>query len=240
MDFSGKVAIITGASGNLGRAAGAAFQGAGAKTVLVDRSQQRLNASYPQLASSADHYLAGTVDLTSEDSVRGLVSETLQRFGRIDVLVNTVGGFRAGKPVHEDDPDDWLLLFRLNVLTALATSRAIVPQMIKQRSGAVINVGSPHGLAGMPRAGGYSVAKAGVIRLTEAMAEEVKDSGVHVHCVLPTTMDTPQNREAMPKADFSKWVEPAAVADTILFLASDAARALYGVIVPIHGPAGRT
>ena len=188
MDFSGKVAIITGASGNLGRAAGAAFQGAGAKTVLVDRSQQRLNAAYPQLASSADHYLAGTVDLTSEDSVRGLVSETLQRFGRIDVLVNTVGGFRAGKP----------------------------------------------------RAGGYSVAKAGVIRLTEAMAEEVKDSGVHVHCVLPTTMDTPQNREAMPKADFSKWVEPAAVADTILFLASDAARALYGVIVPIHGPAGRT
>ena len=240
MDVLGKVAIITGSTGNLGQAVATGFRAAGAKTVLVGRSQEQLEATYPELASSADHYLVGDLDLTSDDSSRSLVTKSLERFGRIDVLVNTVGGFRGGKLSYEDDPDDWMLLFKLNVLTALLTSQAVVPQMLKQRSGAVINIGSPFGLAGASRFGGYGAAKAGVIRLTEAMAEEVKGSGIHVHCVLPTTMDTPQNREAMPKADFSKWVEPSAVADTILLLASDAARSLYGVVIPISGPAGRT
>jgi NAD(P)-dependent dehydrogenase (short-subunit alcohol dehydrogenase family) len=235
IDFLDKVVMIAGASGNLGRAVAGAFQSAGAKSVLVDRSQEHLESTYPELVSSADHYLAGGVDLTDQASVIGLLDETIRRFDRVDVLVNTVGGFRAGKPVHEDDPDNWSFLFKLNVLTTLLTSQAVAPHMIAQKSGVIVNVASKDGLEGSANAAGYSATKSGVIRLSEAMAEEVKPSGVHVHCILPATMDTPQNRNAMPDADFSQWVEPASVADVILFLASDLARSLYGVVLPVYG-----
>jgi NAD(P)-dependent dehydrogenase (short-subunit alcohol dehydrogenase family) len=230
-----KVVIITGAVGNLGAATARAFQSAGAKTVLVDRAPDRLGAAFADVASSKDHYLAGGFDLSDATSLARLVEETLARFGRIDVLVNTVGAWRGGKPVHEADPADWDFLFGVNVRTTLLCCRAVIPQMLKQQRGAIINVASRDGLNGTAGYAAYSASKSAVLRLTESLAAELKASNINVNCIMPGTIDTPQNRAAIPSGDFGKWVEPGAIADVVLFLASDASRAINGAAIPVYG-----
>jgi len=141
-----KIAIITGAVGNLGTATARAFQQAGAKTVLVDRSPDRMTSLFAGLANSKDHLLAGGVNLSDPDSLSQLIEQTLNRFGRVDILVNTVGAFRGGKPLHEADPADWDFLFNANVRPTLLCCRAVIPQMLKQKRGSIINVSSREGL----------------------------------------------------------------------------------------------
>ncbi len=230
-----KVVVITGAVGNLGLATARAFQTAGDKTVLVDRSQDRLRGVFASVAASPDHLLAGGVDLSDPASLSDLVTDTLARFGRIDALVNTVGAWRGGNRVHEDDLANWDFLFNVNLRTTLLCCRAVIPQMLKQGRGKIINVASRDGLAGSAGFSAYSASKSAVLRLTESLADELKASKINVNCILPSTIDTPQNRTAIPDADFSKWVEPAAIADVILFLASDASRAINGAAVPVYG-----
>ena len=227
--------IITGAVGNLGLATAHAFQVAGDKTVLVDRSQDRLHDAFASLATSPDHLLAGGVDLSDPASLGKLVAGTLDRFGRIDALVHTVGAWRGGKPVHETDLADWDFLFNVNLRTTLLCCRAVVPQMLKQGRGKIINVASRDGLVGTAGYAAYSASKSAVLRLTEALAEELKASNINVNSIMPATIDTPQNRAANPGADFTKWVEPAAIAEVILFLASEASRAINGAAVPVFG-----
>jgi NAD(P)-dependent dehydrogenase (short-subunit alcohol dehydrogenase family) len=230
-----QVAIITGAVGNLGLATAHAFQQAGAKTVLVDRSPDRVRQAFAELANSPDHLLAGGVDLSDAASLDKLMAQTLTKLGRVDALVNTVGAFRGGRPVHEADPADWDLLFNANVRTTLMCCRAVVPQMLKQKRGKIVNVSSREGLEAHAGLAAYAASKSAVLRLTEALAAELKASDINVNCILPSVIDTPQNRAAMPKADFSQWVPPEAIADVILFLASDAARAIHGAAVPVYG-----
>ena len=236
-DFNDRVVIVTGAVGNLGLATAKAFQRAGARTALVDRSPDRLKRAYAEIADSRDHFLAGDVDLTDPTSVSRFVGEARERFGRLDVLVNTVGGFRGGKPVHEDDPGNWDFLFAVNVRTTLECCRAVIPHLLRAGRGKIVNVASRGALAGDGGYAPYSAAKSAVVRLTESLADELKESGINVNCVLPGTIDTPQNRQERPAADHGKWVEPAAVANVILFLASDAARAVNGAAVPVFGKA---
>jgi NAD(P)-dependent dehydrogenase (short-subunit alcohol dehydrogenase family) len=164
-----------------------------------------------------------------------MVAQALERFGRIDVLANTVGGFRAGTPVHETSLEAWDFMLGLNARTALIISRAVVPVMLKQQQGKIIHVASRAALQGRARSAAYSVSKSAVLRLTESMAAELKREGIHVNCVLPGTIDTPQNRQDMPNADFSRWVTPEAIADVVLFLASEAARAIHGAAIPVYG-----
>jgi NAD(P)-dependent dehydrogenase (short-subunit alcohol dehydrogenase family) len=228
-----EVVVITGAVGNLGSATVRAFQSRGCATVLVDRSQDRLRAAFPDLADSPDHFLAGGVDLSEPNS--NFVPEILSRFGRLDVLVNTVGAWRGGKPVHEADLSDWDFLFGANVRTTLLYCRAVIPTMLRQGRGRIINVASRDALAGTAGYAAYSASKSAVLRLTEALAGELKASNINVNCVLPGTIDTPQNRNAIPTADFTQWVEPSALADVIIFLASDAARAIHGAAIPVYG-----
>ena len=159
----------------------------------------------------------------------------MARFGRLDVLVHTVGAWRGGKPVHDTDLADWDFLFNVNLRTTLLCCRAVVPQMLKQGRGRIITVASRDGLAGAAGYAAYSASKSAVLRLNESLADELKVSNINVNCVLPSTIDTPQNRAALPNADFSKWVEPAAIADVILFLASDASRAITGAAIPVFG-----
>jgi NAD(P)-dependent dehydrogenase (short-subunit alcohol dehydrogenase family) len=230
-----RVVIITGAVGNLGVATARAFQAAGDKTVLVDRSQDKLSEVFGGVLNAPDHLLAGGVDLSDPASLDKLIAETLARFGRIDALVNTVGAWRGGKPVQETDLADWDFLFNVNVRTALLCCRAVIPQMLKQGGGKIINVASRDGLAGSAGYAAYSASKSAVIRLTEAMAEELKTAGINVNCLMPGTIDTPQNRAANPGADVTRWVAPSAIADVILFLASDASRAINGAAVPVFG-----
>lgn len=230
-----KVAIITGAVGNLGMATARTFQQAGAKTVLVDRSPDRIREVFQDISSSEDHFLAGGIDLSNPDSLTKLIELTFTRFGRVDVLVNTVGGYRGGEPAHETDLADWDFLFNVNLRTTLLCCRAVIPQMLKQGSGKIINVASRDGLRGTAGYAAYSASKSAVLRLTESLADELKASNINVNCIMPGTIDTPQNRAAMPNGDFTKWVEPGAIADVIAFLASDASRAINGAALPVFG-----
>ncbi len=150
-------------------------------------------------------------------------------------MINTAGGFRAGSPVHETSLDTWEFMISLNAKTAFIASRAVVPQMILQRSGAIINIGARPGLKGVANAAAYGASKSAVIRLTESLSAELKRKGINVNCVLPGTIDTPENRNAMPDGKFERWVKPEAVADVILFLASDLARAIHGAAIPVYG-----
>jgi NAD(P)-dependent dehydrogenase (short-subunit alcohol dehydrogenase family) len=235
MQTSESVIIITGATGNLGSVTALAFQAAGAQTVLVDRSMERLREAFAELADSPRHLLAGGVDLSDTASLGKVMTDTLARFGRIDALVHTVGAWRGGKPVHEANLADWDFLFNVNLRTTLLCCRAVIPQMLKQGCGKIINVASRDGLAGTAGYAAYSASKSAVLRLTEALAEEVKASNINVNCIMPGSIDTPQNRVANPSADFSLWVQPSAIADVIQFLASDAARAINGASIPVFG-----
>jgi NAD(P)-dependent dehydrogenase (short-subunit alcohol dehydrogenase family) len=234
-DFSGQVVMVTGAAGNLGRAVVRAFLAAGAKLILLDRKPDRLQQLFPELAGSADHYLATSVDLRDGEAVNAAVAEGVRRLGRLDVLVNAAGGFRSGAPVHETPLDTWDFLFDLNVRTTINTSRAAVPQMVEQGRGTIVNVAARAALKGGARLAAYSASKSAVLRLTESMAAELKGAGINVNCVLPGTIDTPDNREAMPNAKHERWVKPESIAETILFLASEAAAAIQGAAVPVYG-----
>jgi len=234
-DFREKVVIVTGAAGNLGQAVSRAFLAAGAHVVLVDRKPDRLPQLYPSLVGSSDHMLATSVDQTEQAAVQQMVDQVLERFGRIDVVANTVGGYRAGAPVHETSLQDWEFMLDLNARTAFTISHAVVPAMLEQGHGKIIHTGSRAALQGNARAAAYSAAKGAVVRLTESLSSEVKRQGINVNCVLPGTIDTPDNRQSMPNADHSRWVTPEALADVIMFLASDAARAIHGAAIPVYG-----
>lgn len=234
-DLSNKTAIIAGAVGNLGRAVAQAFGAAGAKLVLVDRSQDRLEQTFGATGSDPDRLLCGGVDLTAEDSVGGMVAAALGRFGRVDALVNTVGGFRGGKTVDEEDLSTWDMMMTVNLRTTLLTCRAVVPTMVDRGGGSIVNVSAGAARSGPAGLAAYSASKAAVLRLTESLSKETKTRGVRVNAILPGTIDTPQNRQAMPDADPSAWVKPEEIADVIAFLASDAARAVTGVALPVLG-----
>jgi NAD(P)-dependent dehydrogenase (short-subunit alcohol dehydrogenase family) len=234
-DFKGSVVIVTGAGGNLGSAIARAFMTAGARMCLAELTANLLHQRYPDLTSAAEHYLAAPVDVNDPESVQGMVEQVVRRLGRIDVLVNTVGGFRAGGPVHETSVEDWDAMMNLNARTAFIASRGVVPHMLRQGSGKIISVAARPALQGRAGSAAYGAAKSAVIRLTESLAAELRDAGINVNCVIPGTLDTPQNREAMPDADFSRWVQPHSLAQVVLFLASPAGRDIHGAAIPVYG-----
>jgi len=169
------------------------------------------------------------------ESVASAVGKALERFGRIDVLCNIAGGFRMGPPVHETKDADWEFLLGLNARSVLNTVRAAVPAMLKGGGGRIVNIGAFAAQRGAANMGAYIASKSAVIRLTESMAAELREKNVNVNCVLPTIIDTPENRAAMPDADPRKWVAPQDLAAVIVFLASDAARAIHGAAIPVTG-----
>jgi NAD(P)-dependent dehydrogenase (short-subunit alcohol dehydrogenase family) len=235
LDLKGKTVVVTGAAGNLGQAVARAFLHAGCRLVLTDRRTGRLPRLYPKLVDSPNHLLATDVDSTDADAVESVVKTAMQRFARIDVLANTVGGYLAGKRVQETSLEAWDASLDLNARTAFIASRAVIPAMLEQGSGRIIHVAARTALEGTSRQLVHSVAKSAVIRLTETLSAELKRSGINVNCILPNTIDTPQNRESMPKGKVDRWVKPEAIADVFLFLASDAARAVTGAAIPVYG-----
>lgn len=234
-DFTNKVALITGAAGNLGAATAVAFHNAGAKLALVDLKREHLEKRFAATIPEGDRalYLAG--DLTSEEGVTAVVQTTLDTYGQLDILINIAGGFTMGPPLHETPLKDWDFMLDLNAKSVFLMSRAAIPHMLQAGGGKIVNIGARPGLEGKGKMAPYSVAKSAVIRLTESMAAELKPHNINVNCILPGTIDTPQNRADMPDADFSKWVAPEALADVLLFLASDGARAVHGAAVPVYG-----
>ncbi len=234
-ESTARVVLITGASGNLGAAVARGFQAAGAQLVLADRAANRLPDLFPDLAASRQHMLCGSVDATDPGMVQRWVDAAIARFGRIDVLANTIGGYKAGAPTHETSLETWDFMMNLNARTAFIASRAVLPQMLQQGSGRIIHTAARAALVGTANHSAYNASKSVVVRLVESMAAEYKHHGITINCVLPGTIDTPQNRSDMPNADGSKWVPPAAIADAFVFLASDEASHITGAALPVYG-----
>jgi len=226
------VVMITGATGNLGRAVANAFARRNASLCLLVRELVDLE---PLRREGAADVLACPADLMDAKTIEAAVATAVKRFGRIDVLCNIAGGFAMGEAVHEIDAKDWSHMMELNAGSVLRVSHAVVPQMLAQKSGRIVNIGAYSALSGKAQMGAYIASKSAVIRLTESMAAELRDQGINVNCILPSIIDTPENRASMPKADPRKWVAPEALADVILFLASPAARAIHGAAIPVVG-----
>lgn len=234
-DFSGKYVLITGATGNLGQAVARRFSEHGATLILVDRAEGQLAQKFQDLPASQGHLLIDAIDVTQQADVERMAARAIEQFGRIDVLVNTVGGYRAGTPLHETDLKTWEFMLDLNARSVFLVSKAVIPHMLANRSGAIISVAARPGLKGSPRAAAYSVAKSAVLRLTESMSAELKSEGINVNCIIPGTIDTPQNREEMPDSDHSRWPSPESIANVIVFLASEAAGCIHGAAIPVYG-----
>lgn len=224
--------MVTGAAGNLGRAVANAFAAEGANLVLLDLRRDDLEEGY---GVQGKQRLLVPADLLDQDQVHRAVKAAIQRFGRIDVLCNLAGGFRMGEAVHETSDQNWDFLFDINTRTLLHTVRAVVPRMLEAGGGKIINVGAFGAQRGQAQMGPYCAAKSAAIRLTEAMAAELREKCINVNCVLPTVIDTPENRAAMPDADPARWVAPETLADVVVFLASNAARAVHGAALPVTG-----
>lgn len=234
-DYRGRVVIVTGANGNLGSAVALAFAGAGADLMLVGRRQSRVKEALPDLVERERVMVAPDTDLTETIAVEEMVDAALVRFGRIDVLANTVGGYRGGTPIHKMKDKAWEFMMALNAKTAFLISRAVIPTMLESGNGKIIHTASRAAIQGSRGAGSYAASKAAVVNLTDTLAAELKDKGINVNCVLPGTIDTPENRQAMPSADHSRWVAPPAIARIFLFLASDDAKPLHGAHLPAYG-----
>ncbi len=233
-DFAGKVVLVTGSSGGLGIEVAQAFLKSGASLALTYNSVNSLLLLQKICGTSKNIFLLRG-DFKKEDDVKTLVSEVIKRFGRIDVLANVIGGYIAGKPVTDIDEKDWDAMMDLNLKTAFLLSKHVVSAMLKRSSGKVIHVAARGGLKGGGRDAAYAASKSSVIRLVESLSEEVKSKGINVNCVMPSIIDTEENRAAMPSADYSKWVAPSDIARIILFLASEDARSINGAAIPVYG-----
>jgi NAD(P)-dependent dehydrogenase (short-subunit alcohol dehydrogenase family) len=227
-----RAVVVTGAFGNLGTAVARTFRDQGAAVALLGhtRPPEPVGAEFP-----APHCVLGGIDLTHAASAGTAMETVRETLGAIDVLVNIAGGFRW-QTLEQGDISAWDEMFTVNLKTAVVSTKAALPKLLQSRAARIINVGAvaaarPAG-AGM---GAYAASKAGVHKLTESLAEELKDRGITVNAVLPGIIDTPQNRAGMPEADFSRWVRPEAIASVIAFLASEQASAVTGALVPVYG-----
>jgi NAD(P)-dependent dehydrogenase (short-subunit alcohol dehydrogenase family) len=230
--MAGQVVVITGAAGTLGKAVAAAFAGAGAKLVLVDIAAKGLEAAY---GAESDTMLPLVVDLADRKAIDVALAAAKKKFGPVRVVCNVAGGFNMGPAVHETTDDFWNHLMNLNAGSVLNVSRAVVPDMIAAKYGKIVNIGAMGGVTGKGNMAAYSASKSVVARLTESLSAELREHGINVNCVLPSIIDSPANRADMPNADPSRWVAPADLAEVILFLASDKAKAVHGASVPVVG-----
>lgn len=238
MDLKEKSAIVTGGAGALGGAVVAALLEAGARVSVPVRKPGELDRLRQGLQLDSDAALSGAVvDLTDETAVNDYASSVAEERGGLDILVHTAGSFAGGKPVHETPWSLWQEQLDSNLKTAVLASRAAVPHMIRRGGGAIVHVSSRPATQDGKNIAAYAAAKRALLQLTDAMAAELLEQNITVNAVLPSTIDTPANRKAMPKADFSRWVRPEAIARVILFLAGPDARIVSSAHVPVYGRA---
>jgi NAD(P)-dependent dehydrogenase (short-subunit alcohol dehydrogenase family) len=234
--FEGKVALVAGGTGGLGRAVSLAFLNEGATVVVTYRKQEELDGLRAAAPGTVGARLAGHgVDVTDGAAVRQLVERILAEHGRLDTLVNTVGGYAGGVKLWEAETKVFDQMLALNLRSGYALTRAAVPAMLKQGRGAIVNIAAKAAIDHPAGAAAYAASKAAVVAMLDSLAAEVKGTGLRVNSILPSIIDTAPNRKAMPKADFAKWPKPDEIARVILFLCSDDGRVIHGAAVPVYG-----
>jgi NAD(P)-dependent dehydrogenase (short-subunit alcohol dehydrogenase family) len=238
MILSGKSAIVTGGTGALGSAVVKVFLEAGARVCVPYRKAGELDRLREQLSLDVESPLSGAVvDLTDEAAVTDYAESVAEDRGGLDILINAAGAFAGGKPVHETSWSLWQEQLDANLKTAVIASRAAVPHMVVRGSGSIVNVSSRPAAQNGANVAAYAAAKRALLALTDAMAQELREKNITVNAVLPSVIDAPANRKAMPDADYSRWVTPGEIARVILFLAGPDARIISGAHVPVYGKA---
>jgi NAD(P)-dependent dehydrogenase (short-subunit alcohol dehydrogenase family) len=233
--FSGKLALVSGGTGGLGRAVTLAFLSEGARVAIPYFD----NHEYENLKTAAGEHAARieaqSVDVTDEDALRSFVNSVVAKHGRIDVLVNTIGGYAGGLKLWEMDSKVFDRMLQLNLRSGFALARTVVPAMLEQGHGAIVNVAAKAAFDHAAGASAYASSKAAAVAMMDSLAADLKGTGVRVNSILPSIIDTKANRAAMPDADFSKWPKPEEIARVILFLCSDDATVIHGAALPVYG-----
>jgi len=235
MRFSGKLVVVAGGTGGLGRAVSLAFLEAGAQVVVTYREQKEFDALKSEAGAKGSSIEGHLVDVTDETAVRQLLDRVLAEHKRLDALVNTVGGYAGGVNLWELETKVFDQLLALNLRSRYTLSRAAIPAMLEQKHGAIVNVAAKAALDHGAGAAAYAASKAAALAMMDSLAVELKGSGVRVNSILPSIIDTEANRKAMPNADFAKWPNPHDIARVILFLCSDDAKVIQGAAVPVYG-----
>lgn len=230
-----RVALVAGGTGGLGHAVSLAFLNEGVKVIVTYRKQEEFDALKKAAGASGASLEGHRVDVTHESAASLLIDGIVAKRGRLDVLVNTVGGYAGGIPLWELDTKTFDQMLALNLRSGYALSCAAVRVMLRQRSGAIVNVSSKAAVDHAAGAAAYAASKAAAVALMDSLAADLKGTGVRVNSILPSIIDTPINRKAMPSADFSKWPKPEDIARVILFLCSDEAKVIHGASIPVYG-----
>ena len=235
MTFSEKIVLVAGGTGGLGRAVALAFLEQGATVAVTFRNTAELDALKADARANARRLSGHSTDVTDETAVRALVDELVRRLGRLDALVNAVGGYAGGAKLWEMDAKTLDQMLLLNLRSGYVLARAAVPVMLKQGQGAIVNVASRSALVHGPGESAYAVSKAAAVALIDSLAADLKGTGVRANSILPSIIDTEANRKAMPKADFSKWPKPEEIARVVVFLCGEDAKLIHGAAIPVYG-----
>ena len=229
-----RVAIVTGGTGSLGNGVLSVFLREGAKVLCTYVERHQLEYSMDLKEEFGDSLIYSKADVTKSKDMTKVVKRAVQKFGRVDILINIVGGF-AMASISDTDEALWKKMMDMNLNSVYVSSRAVLPEMIKRKSGRIVNIGARPALRGAAKMSAYGASKAAVLNLTESMADELKEYNINVNAIIPGTIDTPRNRADMPKAKFSNWVKPKEIAEVISFLCSDEGDKISGAIVPVYG-----
>jgi NAD(P)-dependent dehydrogenase (short-subunit alcohol dehydrogenase family) len=239
VSLDGKVAVVTGGTGSLGRVVVRTLLDQGVNVVTTYRSEEKQNELNDLVGEAGSKLTSVQTDVTSESSVQALFQKVIDKLGRVDILLNIVGAYKGSGEVAGTKESDWDYMMDVNLKSAFLCSKTAKPRMIGQNYGKIVNVSARTAVEKRFRAksGAYAVSKAGIVVLTEIIAEEVKKYDINVNCIVPSTIDTPSNRRDFPSGDFSKWVRPEQIARVILFLVSDDSKSISGASVPVYGKA---
>ena len=233
--FTGKVALVTGGTGGLGRAVSAAFLQEGARLVVTYREQRELDDMKRIVGANISSLAGFPVDVTDSAAVGQFVKTVVEQHGPVEILVNTVGAYAGGTKLWETDPREFEQMVTLNLRAGYNVLRAVVPTMLKQGRGAIVNIASKAAFDHAGGAAGYAASKSAAVAMLDSLAADLKGTGVRANSILPSIIDTAANRKAMPNADFAQWPKPEDIARVILFLCSDDARLIHGAAVPVYG-----
>ncbi len=234
-DFSGKVVLVAGGTGGLGRAVSLAFLEEGAEVVVTYRKEAEFAALKSAAGANAAALEGHIVDITDELAVAKFVADVVSKHGKLDAVVNAVGGYAGGIKLWELETKTLDAMLSLNLRSGYTLAKAVLPAMLKQRHGSIVNVAAKAAFDHGAGAAAYAASKAAAVALMDSLAADTKGTGIRVNSILPSIIDTTTNRLAMPDADFASWPKPQDIAQVILFLCSDAAKTIHGAAIPVYG-----